>query len=68
MVAATFGKAFGLYGERVGVLCITSPGRDVATRIERQMNFLARVETGSQPAFGAAIVEMILSSPELKRS
>ena len=68
LVAATFGKAFGLYGERAGILCITSPNRDVAMRIERQMSFLARVETGPQPAFGAAIVEIILSNPELKRT
>ncbi|PHH82419.1 hypothetical protein CDD83_3276 [Cordyceps sp. RAO-2017] len=67
LIAATFGKAFGLYGERVGVLSITSPSRDIAARIERQMSLLARAETGAQPAFGAAIVEMILSNPDLKR-
>ncbi|KJZ77311.1 hypothetical protein HIM_03035 [Hirsutella minnesotensis 3608] len=68
LLAATYGKAFGLYGERVGILSITSSSRDLATRIERQMSLLARAETGSQPAFGAAIVTMILSDSELKRT
>lgn len=68
VLAATFGKSFGLYGERVGILTITSPSKGVASRVEDHMKLLARAETGAQPAFGAAIVEIILSDSELRRT
>ncbi|KAG6009347.1 hypothetical protein E4U21_002655 [Claviceps maximensis] len=68
VLAATFGKSFGLYGERVGILSVTLPSRDVAGRAEDHMKLQARAETGAQPAFGAAIVEIILADPELRRS
>ncbi|KAH8658405.1 aspartate aminotransferase [Xylariales sp. PMI_506] len=66
LLAATYGKAFGLYGERVGILSATLPNRDVTARAERQMKLLARAETGAQPAFGASLVEIILSDQKLK--
>lgn len=68
LLAATHGKTFGLYGERVGILSIICPSSGVATRVEGQMSLLARAETGAPPSFGAAIVEIILSHPELKCS
>lgn len=67
VLAATFGKSFGLYGERVGILTVTLPSRDVASKVEDHMKLLARAETGAQPAFGAAIVEIILADRELRR-
>lgn len=67
LVAATYGKAFGLYGERVGILCVTSQSAGVTQRIERQMKLLARAETGAMPAFGATIVENVLGDKELKK-
>ena len=67
LVAATYGKAFGLYGERVGHLCVTAPNAEVALRIEKQMKLLARAETGAMPRFGALIVSTILADAELKR-
>ena len=67
LVAATYGKAFGLYGERVGHLCVTAPDAEVALRIEKQMKLLARAETGAMPRFGALIVSTILADAELKR-
>ncbi|KAG5942882.1 hypothetical protein E4U53_007149 [Claviceps sorghi] len=68
VLAATFGKSMGLYGERVGLLAVTLPGRDAARRAEDHMKLLARAETGAQPAFGAAVAEMILSDPGLRGS
>ena len=67
LVAATYGKAFGLYGERVGILSVTAPSAPVAERIEKQMKLLARAETGAMPAFGAKILETILGDAEMKR-
>ena len=61
MVAATWGKAFGLYGERVGFLSVVCPeGEGVVGRVERQMKLIARAETGAMPGFGARLVEIVL--------
>ncbi|KZP33460.1 aspartate aminotransferase [Athelia psychrophila] len=65
LLAATYGKAFGLYGERVGILSITAPTAEIATRMEQQMQLLARAETGAMPIFGAMVVETILKDPQL---
>ena len=66
LVAATYGKCFGLYGKRVGHLCITAPNAHIATRLEDQMKLLARAETGAQPRFRARIVSTILGDKMLK--
>lgn len=66
LVAATYGKAFGLYGERVGHLCVPLPTAEAAARVEKQMKLLARAETGAQPRFGAKLVTNILGSPRLR--
>ncbi|RMZ76915.1 hypothetical protein DV738_g4729, partial [Chaetothyriales sp. CBS 135597] len=65
LVAATYSKAFGLYGERVGQLCIPAPDVQTARLMERHMLLLARAETGAQPRFGALIVSTILEDTEL---
>ena len=65
LLATTFGKSFGLYGERVGMLSVVAPSRETKRRIESQMILLARSETGCSPGFGARVVEEVLSSPEL---
>ena len=67
LVAATYGKAFGLYGERVGCLHVPAPTATIAGRIENQMKLLARAETGAQPRFGALIVSTILGEEKLKK-
>jgi aspartate aminotransferase len=66
MLAVTYGKAFGLYGERVGHLCLPLPSAQAAVRAEQQMKLLARAETGAQPRFGAKLVANILENPHLK--
>ena len=67
LLAATYGKCCGLYGERVGNLSIVAPSKDVAGRIELEMKLLARAETGGQPTFGALIVETILTNETLRK-
>lgn len=67
LLAATYGKAFGLYGERVGVLSLVAPNAGIGVRIEKQMKLLARAETGAMPAFGARIVEMTLGDSNMRR-
>lgn len=66
LLAVTYGKAFGLYGERVGHLCVPLPTAQAAARAEQQMKLLAREETGAQPRFGAKLVANILDNPHLR--
>lgn len=66
LLAVTYGKAFGLYGERVGHLCVPMPTAQAAARAEQQMKLLARAETGAQPRFGARLVVNILGNPRLR--
>lgn len=66
LAAATYGKAFGLYGERVGHLCLPLPTAEIAARVETQMKLLARAETGAQTLFGAKLVENVLGTPQLR--
>lgn len=68
LVAITYGKSFGLYGERIGHLCIPMPTARAASRAEQQMKLLARAETGAQPRFGATLVAMILENQSLKKT
>ena len=66
ILAATYGKCFGLYCERVGILSIVVPDPDIRERVEIQMRLLARSETGPQPDFGSTIVDIILNDHDLK--
>ena len=66
LLAATFGKCFSLYGERVGILSLPAPSQEIRKRMQKQMILLARSQTGASPSFGAKIVEIILTDRELK--
>ncbi|KAF1964095.1 aspartate aminotransferase [Bimuria novae-zelandiae CBS 107.79] len=67
LVAVTYGKCFGLYGERVGHLCMPMPTAESAVRADQQMKLLARAETGAQPRFGAKLVSITLGDSSLKK-
>lgn len=64
---STYGKSFGLYSERVGILSILVPSEEVGKNIETQLRLLARAESGAPPDFGSKIVETILSDETLER-
>jgi len=66
ILVSTYGKCFGLYSERVGVLSILVPDEDVGKRIETQLRLLARAESGAPPDFGSRIVETVLSDQKLE--
>ncbi|KAJ6003210.1 hypothetical protein N7451_005757 [Penicillium sp. IBT 35674x] len=63
---STYGKSFGLYSERVGILSILAPSEEVGKRIEKQLSLLARVESGAPPDFGSKIIETVLSDQVLE--
>lgn len=67
IVASSFSKNFGLYGERVGalhVLCRSVEDRNKAASLLRA---LARLLYSTCPSFGARIVATILSDPARKQ-
>ncbi|KAJ5888747.1 hypothetical protein N7495_008788 [Penicillium taxi] len=68
VLVSTYGKCFGLYSERVGVLSIVVPDVEVGKKIETQLRLLARAENGSPPDFGPKIVETVLSDESLERN
>lgn len=65
MIAQSFAKNFGLYGERAGCLHIVSNTADLTSRILSQLTILQRVEISTPPAFGARIVSLILNDETL---
>lgn len=64
---STYGKSFGLYSERVGILSILAPSEEVGKRLEAHLKLLARAESGAPPDFGSKIIETVLSDAVLER-
>lgn len=60
LVAQSYAKNMGLYGERVGALSIVCKAADVASRVESQLKLVIRPMYSSPPIHGASIVATIL--------
>jgi len=65
LVANSFSKNFGLYGERIGGLSIVTASADEAERVTSQAKQVVRSLYSNPPGHGAAIVAAILTTPEL---
>jgi len=65
MLAQSFAKNFGLYGERCGTLSILTNDKEEKERVMSQLKLIVRPMYSSPPIHGAHIVNTILSSPEL---
>lgn len=69
LVAQSYAKNFGLYGERAGCFhFVTSPsdsGKDTATRVASQLAILQRSEISNPPAYGARIASTVLNDKAL---
>jgi aspartate/tyrosine/aromatic aminotransferase len=65
-IAQSFAKNFGLYGERIGYIHVKVADKETAPAVLSQMKILVRQCYSSPPRHGAAIVNKILSTPELK--
>jgi aspartate/tyrosine/aromatic aminotransferase len=66
MVAQSYSKNFGLYGERIGALSITTNGGpEVAKAIQSQLKLVVRPMYSNPPSNGARIVSHVLGTPEL---
>ncbi|KAI1822254.1 PLP-dependent transferase [Xylaria intraflava] len=69
VIAQSFAKNFGLYGERAGCFhFVTSPAPDASatiTRIASQLAILQRSEISNPPLYGARIVSTVLNDAGL---
>ncbi|KAH8722243.1 aspartate aminotransferase [Ilyonectria robusta] len=63
LVCQSFSKNFGLYGERVGAVHAICPMADITAAVHDQLRFLIRTEFSSSPAYGARLVDIVLSDP-----
>ena len=65
LLAQSFAKNFGLYGERAGALSFVCSTPEEKTRVESQVKILIRPMYSNPPIHGARIVDTILNDPEL---
>ncbi|KAF3446440.1 hypothetical protein FNV43_RR11619 [Rhamnella rubrinervis] len=65
LVAQSYAKNMGLYGERVGALSIVCKSADVARRVESQLKLVIRPMYSNPPIHGASIVATILRDRDL---
>ncbi|KAL6364821.1 hypothetical protein LRP88_00794 [Fusarium phalaenopsidis] len=71
VIAQSFAKNMGLYGQRAGAVhVVTAPGptaQDLTKRIASQLSIISRSEISSPPIYGAKIVSIILNDAQLFR-
>lgn len=69
LVAQSYAKNFGLYGERAGCFhFVASPGShasETVTRVGSQLAILQRSEISNPPAYGARIASLVLNDEKL---
>lgn len=69
VIAQSFAKNLGLYGERVGAFhFVATPGPnadDITERARSQLSILQRSEISSPPMYGAQITSIILNDKQL---
>ena len=66
LLAQSFAKNFGLYGERVGALSAVCGSAAEKTALESQLKAIARAAYSSPPVFGARVVKTILQDAQLR--
>ena len=66
VVAQTFSKCMGLYGERLGCLHIVCQSEEIATCVLDQARCVVRWEYSSPPAFAARLASIIMSDEKLR--
>ncbi|KAJ1958642.1 Aspartate aminotransferase, cytoplasmic [Dipsacomyces acuminosporus] len=65
LVAESFAKNMGLYGERTGALHVVTKTSDVIPTVSSQLNRLSRATISTAAGFGAKVAGIILQDPEL---
>ena len=67
VIAQSFAKIMGLYGERTGALHFVCKDSQTAARVLSQVKIIIRVNYSSPPSHGARIASMILNQPDLRQ-
>lgn len=66
LICVSCSKNFGLYRDRVGALWVKGVDAPAALRARANLTLIARSMWSMPPDHGAAVVRIVLSSPELK--
>lgn len=64
VIAQSFAKIMGLYGERTGALHFVCQDKDSAARLMSQVKIIIRCNYSSPPKHGARIAAAILNNTE----
>lgn len=67
VIAQSFAKIMGLYGERTGALHFVCHNKDIAGKVLSQLKIIIRSNYSSPPRHGARIAGMILNDPSLRQ-
>lgn len=67
IIAQSFAKTMGLYGERTGALHIVCHDKATATKVLSQVKILVRTNYSSPPKHGARIAAAILNDSALRQ-
>lgn len=67
IVAYSFSKNFGLYGERVGALFIQAASSNSVEKARSQMKIVVRQNYSNPPCHGARIVKTVYENHDLRR-
>jgi aspartate aminotransferase/aromatic-amino-acid transaminase len=67
LVASSCSKNFGLYNERTGALSLVAPTPEAASAAFSHVEKAVRCNYSNPPRHGGAIVERILSQPDLRQ-
>lgn len=65
LLAQSFAKNFGLYGERIGCFSVVAESTEEANKVLSQLKILARPMYSNPPLYGARLVTTVLNTPEL---
>lgn len=67
ILAQSFAKNMGLYGERAGTFTVNCSSKEEADRVMSQLKILVRAMYSNPPLYGARIVAEILGDEKLKQ-
>jgi aromatic-amino-acid transaminase len=65
-VANSFAKSFSIYRERVGAISVVTGSQKEATAVTSQLKRIVRMIYSSPPSYGAQLVAIVLTHPELR--
>lgn len=65
LLAQSYAKNFGLYGERVGALSVVCANKAEKLAVESQLKIIVRPMYSNPPVHGARLVATILNDPQL---